>query len=269
MSSVPPSPDSRVVSNHTNNPQQIPKSKVASKAVASPPGRRRPRPQRLSTLETSSSSTSSTGADVNHTGATKTTLLPAIAVAPSPPGPVPDRRPMVSSTEEYRAKMREWHNDIGKKYRNKLNEKFEGLQAVLVHVASNVDMSLQGPASTSSGSPRGADDERDVVIWTGAAGSGSAVPLEVLRRMQQQEEEEELLGNHGVCDDEEGAEDEDDADAEGPAATGGAPRQPRRRQTRGINKARVLAMARRTIVKLAMERDQLLRELAEASEESE
>ncbi|KAK4213895.1 hypothetical protein QBC37DRAFT_422297 [Rhypophila decipiens] len=265
MSSVPSSPNSRVASNPTNNPQQIPKSKFASKAVGAPPGRRRP--QRLPRLEISSSS--STGADINHTGATKTTLLPAIAVAPSPPGPVPDRRPMVSSTEEYRAKMREWHNDIGKKYRNKLNEKFEGLQAVLVHVASNVDMSLQGPASTSSGSPRGADDERDVVIWTGAAGSGSAVPLEVLRRMQQQEEEEELLGNHGVCDDEEGAEDEDDDDAEGPAARGGARIQPRRRQTRGINKARVLAMARRTIVKLAMERDQLLRELAEASEESE
>ncbi|KAM7197573.1 hypothetical protein V8F33_005539 [Rhypophila sp. PSN 637] len=244
---------------------QNPKS--LRKQEQSPPGPRRP--QRLSTLETSSSS--SAGADINHTGATKTTLLPAIAVAPSPPGPDPDRRPMVSATEEYQAKMREWHNEVGKKYRNKLNEKFEGLQAVLVHVASNVDMSLQGPASSSSGSPRGADDEGDVVIWTGAAGSGSVVPyaerLEVLRRMQQQEEE--FLGDHDVCDDDEGAEDKDDDDAEGPAARGAAPRQPRRRQAKGINKARVLAMARRTIVKLAMERDQLLRELAEAGGESE
>lgn len=40
--------------------------------------------------------------------------------------------PGTSTTlEEYQARMRQWHNRVGRKYRTKLNEHFETLQAVM------------------------------------------------------------------------------------------------------------------------------------------
>ncbi|KAK3349103.1 hypothetical protein B0T25DRAFT_519397 [Lasiosphaeria hispida] len=54
---------------------------------------------------------------------------------PDFPGQDSDDRPDPSTAcptlEEYQTRMRQWHNRIGKKYRNKLNEQFESLQAVL------------------------------------------------------------------------------------------------------------------------------------------
>lgn len=51
------------------------------------------------------------------------------------PNPPPESPPAGKQThktiEEYKTHMRQWHNKIGKKYRNKLNEQFECLQAVL------------------------------------------------------------------------------------------------------------------------------------------
>lgn len=42
--------------------------------------------------------------------------------------------------------MRQWHNKIGKKYRNKLNEQFECLQAVLkVDESEDGSKHVQGP----------------------------------------------------------------------------------------------------------------------------
>lgn len=175
--------------------------------------------------------------------------------------------------------MREWHNFIGKKYRNKLNDKFEGLQAVLVHVASHPDLNSKveaaGTSSTSSGSPRGPispggktvdEDHGNVTAISGAPSPviSNAERLEVLMRMQ--EDEEELRDDRELYDgDEDGAEDDDeDADAGRASPRGGIMRRPRRRRTKGINKASMLAMARKTIVRLATERDQLLIELAEA-----
>ncbi|KAK5653836.1 hypothetical protein OQA88_7996 [Cercophora sp. LCS_1] len=85
-------------------------------------------------------STSATPKKATHEQPGKKSSLP-------PPPPPPPFRPSeappaaaaVTTTakhahktiEEYKANMRQWHNQIGKKYRHKLNEQFECLQAVL------------------------------------------------------------------------------------------------------------------------------------------
>lgn len=176
--------------------------------------------------------------------------------------------------------MRQWHNHIGKKYRIKLNDKFESLQEVLVNVASNPDLNFQvagtAAGSTSSGSVRSVsvgdvDEDGDVTTMSGSSAIASMSYAERLGVLKKIQEEEEELEDHELYDeDEDGGEDEDD-DFEPGRASGrlGVPRRPRRRRTKGINKARMLAIARKTIVRLAAERDQLLRDLAEVGDETE
>lgn len=57
--------------------------------------------------------------------------------------------------EEYEHRVREWHNQIGKKYRNKLNEQFDCLQAILCINASTTKSQQQQTAAPCGESPDG------------------------------------------------------------------------------------------------------------------
>ncbi|KAK0707858.1 hypothetical protein B0H67DRAFT_323802 [Lasiosphaeris hirsuta] len=57
----------------------------------------------------------------------------------------PDCGAPCPTLEEYQTRMRQWHNRIGKKYRNKLNEQFESLQAVL-RIESEGSGAVKSPA---------------------------------------------------------------------------------------------------------------------------
>ncbi|KAM7191622.1 hypothetical protein V8F20_009229 [Naviculisporaceae sp. PSN 640] len=279
MSSVPVSntPSAR-------NTQQISQQKLAPKAAAGSLPQTRPQPP-SAPCRSSSSSAGSAGIHRPATTATTAMILTIPAVAPATKSPFPDGRPIPSilnpspsfpaSTEEYQAKMREWHNQIGKKYRNKLNDKFESLQEVLVYVASHPDLNFQvagtTTGSTSGGSIRGAsvDEDGDVAIMDASFAPGSVSEAEKMKVLRKLQEEDEEFEDHEYDEDEDGEDEDDDVDPGRAAVRGSAPRRPRRRRTKGINKARMLAMARKTIVRLVAERDQLLRELAEAGEETE
>ncbi|KAK0616458.1 hypothetical protein B0T14DRAFT_588435 [Immersiella caudata] len=107
------------------------------------------------------------------------------------------------SPEDEQARLRDWHNCIGKKYRNKLNEQFEFLQAALIPDP--------GDAGEKNSRAEGADEDAE------GEGEGSA-------------------------------------EGEG---TG---------KRRGLNKAKLLDMARERIEKLTMENERLEREQRELKE---
>ncbi|KAK4452618.1 hypothetical protein QBC34DRAFT_455498 [Podospora aff. communis PSN243] len=111
------------------------------------------------------------------------------------------------SPEDQQARLRDWHNCIGKRYRSKLNEQFESLQAVLI------------PESTDGGGKSsGAEDaDEDVEVKKEPRGEG-----------------------------------------EGEGESGG--------KRKGLNKAKLLDMARERIERLTREREELEREERELVE---
>ncbi|KAK3682878.1 hypothetical protein B0T22DRAFT_472165 [Podospora appendiculata] len=68
-------------------------------------------------------------------------LKPAAAAAATTEAkgkqPATKPAPASPSLDEYKDNIRQWHNRIGKKYRNKLNDKFENLHAILLRAESD------------------------------------------------------------------------------------------------------------------------------------
>ncbi|KAK3332681.1 hypothetical protein B0T19DRAFT_109201 [Cercophora scortea] len=80
----------------------------------------------------SSSSSSSRRKPAAPTAAAKGKQPLAATMKP----PAPSASPTL---EEYKDNLRQWHNRIGKKYRNKLNDKFESLHAILLRIESRAN----------------------------------------------------------------------------------------------------------------------------------
>ena len=140
--------------------------------------------------------------------------------------------------EEYQVRKRQKHNRVGRRYRSKLSDKFEELQAILVQTAFlNLDAGALVP------------------------GMSAGEVLELIRRQQEEEEEREGEDDGGKG---KGRSPGGSGSSSSAAAAG---RRGRARRSKSINKAEILAMARKTVVKFRAVVEELLRELEESDEE--
>lgn len=149
--------------------------------------------------------------------------------------------------EEYQVRKRQKHNRIGRKYRSKLSDKFEGLQAILVQTAF-LNLGVPAPGDT----PHVLDGDGDTVL------SPELSPEDVLELIRKRQEEEEQ--------DDEDEDEEEDKMSPGTSSSSAAKR-PRIRRSKTINKAGILAIARKTVVKFRAEVEALQRELGESDSE--
>lgn len=210
----------------------------------------------------------------------KQNLTPELITTPSaPPSSTTDTRMCkiapspgmpafaYETPEEYKIRMRQWHNRIGRKYRSKLSDKFEGLQAILVQTAF---LNLE-PAATSRNTSLVLDEDGDTVL------SPALSPGELLELIRRRQEEEEQDGEDEGEDEmeEDGGVEEGFADGSGRdkmssnGSSSSAAQRPRMRQSKTINKAGILAIARRTIVKFRAEVETLERELEKSDTDEE
>ncbi|KAK3316968.1 hypothetical protein B0H66DRAFT_535206 [Apodospora peruviana] len=164
-----------------------------------------------------------------------------------------------AADESKEERTRQWHNRIGKKYRQKLNDKFESLQAVLLRHLKVEDLQQELYGSCS-----GSEDEDE---------DDNSVVLEDNKVKEEEESDEEEIDDLAVV-----------MPAKRRTTRTGSMNSEKKRnlhshrghdhgrrtQTGTINKAKVLAMARKKIVaiqaeneRLRRKKEALLRELVE------